>query len=323
MDASSNELPSWGLEALASPGGQAPLVRQGDRLLGRDGNAVGRLEQGIVRFGLPEGDASIDFFTAVGGTHFHERSQVPLAMTTLDTPVYQHYLGRLREGAEQGSVVDVGGGDGRNAWPWLAWGHDRVVVVDPVFAALQRLRQRVVAHDPTWLDRLLLIESDSRELPLASGFADRLLSVEALAYLNEDYTQGLSECVRVVNPGGRLLIADRDYEGGLVMQMLYFGGLKGLLKAVPTRDIWDGRPDSLVRNRAFTSSEFEAVIRGQGLDIQFSGGISVLSLIISFLRSKDLLGEVSPQDLDALEVILTNLGETGRLRRSHVVIATK
>ncbi|WP_243313783.1 class I SAM-dependent methyltransferase [Fundidesulfovibrio agrisoli] len=299
------------------------LTRDGRDFFGPDGSPVARLDRGVVRFGLPQDDASIDFFTSVGGTHFHERSQVPLAMTTLDTPVYHGYMARLREGAPQGAVVDVGGGDGRNTWPWLAWGHPRVVVVDPVFESLSRLRGRVAAHDPSWLERLLLVESDSRSLPLASGFADRLLSIEALAYLNEDYPLGLSECARVVKPGGKLLIADRDYEGGLVMQAFYFGGLKGLLNAAPTRDIWDGRPDFLVRNRSFTRSEFQDAITEQNLTVLFSGGISAMSLIISFLRSKGLQEDAAPAELDALRELLAKLGEAGSFRRSHVIIAQK
>lgn len=323
MTVENMDLPQWAFEVLATPGGAAPLRRQGDVLLAPSGAPAGRVEQGVARFGLPDGDASIAFYQAVGGAHFHERAQVPLAMTTLDTPVYHGYLAQLRQGAEAGVVVDVGGGDGRNTWPWLQWGHPKVVVVDPVFAALARLRQRVAAQDPRWLSRLLLVEADARALPLAAAFADRALSIEALAYLNEDYCRGLGECARLLRPGGRLLVADRDYEGGLVMQMLYFGGLAGLLRAAGTRDIWDGRPEALVRSRAFTAAEIEAEARRAGLDVVFTGGISALSLLVSALHARKEIPGAEPGQREALAALLATLGRTGTFRRSHVVIARK
>ena len=316
-------LPAWAMDVLAVPGGRPGLTLRGDRLLAPDGSEAGRVDQGVVRFGLPSGDCSIDFYNAVGGAHFHERSQVPLAMTTLDTPVYHSYLAKLRQGAETGTVVDVGGGDGRNAWPLLEWGHEKVIVVEPVFAALRRLRMRVVEQHPEWLDRLLLIEADARNLPLLENFADRVLSIEALAYLNENYSIGLAECSRVLKRSGRLLVADRDYEGGLVMQMLYFGGVQGLLKAGFGRDIWDGRPDMLVRSRCFTAQEFAEEFHKLDLSVVFSGGISAMSLFISYLRSRGDEGDVTAEDITVLHRLLSKLGETGAMRRSNVVIAEK
>lgn len=308
---------------MAANGGQSKLSLQGCNVVMPDGVPVARVEDGILRYSLPTGDSSIEFYNAVGGAHFHERSQVPLAMTTLDTPVYHGYLAKFRHEAEQGMVVDVGCGDGRNTWPWLEWGYKRIVAVDPVFAALARLRDRVAAHNPAWLDRLLLIEADARNLPLVSGCADRVLSIETLAYLNEEYGQGVAECARLLQPGGRMLVSDRDYEGGLAMQLLYFGGIKAMLRAAPNRDILDGNPKMLVRSRCFTEQEFLEEFRQQGLRVVSCCGISSLSLLISYLRSREALGEVSGADLEELGQLLARLGESGAMRRSHVVVAEK
>src|SRR5262249_59788012 len=98
-------------------------------------------------------------------------------------------------------ILDVGGGDGRNAVPWLRWGFRRLVVVDPVRAALARLRARLAVDNPDWLDRVLLIEADARHLPLRERCAERVQAIEALAYLNEDYSSGLSEGIRLLAAG--------------------------------------------------------------------------------------------------------------------------
>ena len=161
-------------------------------------------------------------------------------MSALDAEVYHGYLAELRPDDLDAVVLDVGGGDGRNAVPWLRWGFRRVVVVDPVRDALARLRERLAAEHADWLNRVLLIEADARQLPLRERCADRVQAIESLAYLNGDYSSGLVECTRVLADGARLLVADRDYEGGLLARLFYGGGVRGMLEQAPSRDIWDG-----------------------------------------------------------------------------------
>jgi SAM-dependent methyltransferase len=313
-------LPDWSAGILRVPGGGGALAIDGATLRDAHGRECGRVERGIARVPFST-DASIAFYRAVGGAHFHERASTAYAMTTLDTPVYHGYLESLRPQDPDGLVADVGGGDGRNALPWLRWGYRRVVVVDPVLEALERFRVRVAEENPEWLDRLLLVEGDARALPLASGCAARVVAIEALAYLNEDYPRGLAQCARLLERDGRLLLADRDYEAGLLMRLYYFGGVTGMLEHAGGRDLWDGSRERMVRSRCFTEAELAALVEAAGLRILERKGISGLSLVLSDLRAR---GGILPGDekfLPGVGRLLGDLGETGRFRRSHVLVA--
>jgi SAM-dependent methyltransferase len=300
-----------------------PLHLEGDRLMTADGTVRAGIVDGVVRVVLPGEDPSIRFYRAVGGAHFQERSQVGYAMTTLDTSVYHGYLSEFRPDDMDALIVDVGGGDGRNAMPWLEWGYRRVVVVDPAGAALQRFRTRIAERSPEWLDRTLFIEADARSLPLRSGVAGRVFSIEALAYLNEDYGRGLRECARVMADAGRLLVADRDYEGALLARLFYVGGVGGLLEQAGSRDVIDGNAEQTVRSRCFTPDELAREVETIGLHIVASYGISALSLVLGYLRNTGKLTDGDEGRLADVHRLLTTLGRDGAMRRSHVIIAER
>jgi ubiquinone/menaquinone biosynthesis C-methylase UbiE len=316
-------LAPWACEILISPRNGLPLREHDGQLVAPDGEQAGTLVDGIACFPIATSDRSIEFYRGVGGARFHERSAVPYAMSALDTEVYHGYLAELRPRDPDSIIVDVGGGDGRNSLPWLQWGFRHIVVIDPVRAALARFRARIAAEHPDWLERLLLIEADARQMPLREGCADRVQAIEALAYLNEDYAQGLRECIRVMAPGTQLLVADRDYEGGLLTRLFYGGGVRGMLEQADKRDIWDGNDEKIVRSRCFTAEEFAAMMRDNGLKILSQRGVSALSLILGFERTG---GRLRPDDealLGEVHDLLRKLGRAGSMRRSHVVVAER
>jgi ubiquinone/menaquinone biosynthesis C-methylase UbiE len=314
-------IPEWAWEVLASPGG-GPL-RCEDAILWAPDQPIGRIDQGILRFNMPSGDPSTDYYRTIGGAHFHERSAVPYAMTALDTPVYHDYLRAFAPDDHDLLVIDVGGGDGRNALPWLRWGFRRVVVVDSTAAALARFRARMLAENREWLERLVLIECDARTLPLGDGVADRVLAIESLYYLNEDYEKGLAQCHRVMRPQARLLLADRSYEGALLTRLLYYGGVGAMLEMARSREMWDGEGGTPVRTRCFSTAELHALVAAQGFEILETGGISAFSLLLSFLSKSDKLGPESNARLAAVHQVLINLARTGGFSRCYVVIAAK
>jgi ubiquinone/menaquinone biosynthesis C-methylase UbiE len=293
------------------------------RILRNADQSIGRIDQGILRFNMPSEDPSTEYYRTIGGAHFHERSAVPYATTVLDTPVYHDYLRQFAPDDHDLLVVDVGGGDGRNALPWLRWGFKRVVVVDSTAAALSRFRTRILAENREWLKRLLLIECDARALPLADETADRVQAIESLYYLNEDYEQGLAQCRRVMRPRASLLLADRSYEGALLTRLLYYGGVGGMLETARSREMWDGEDGQRVRTRCFSREEFHALISAQGFEIIKTGGISAFSLLLSFLSRLDRLGSESEAQLAPTYQLLINLAYTGCCSRCHVVIARK
>ena len=115
--------------------------------------------------------------------------------------------------------------------PWLDWGYERVIATDAVFSSLARLRERLVADHPEWLERILLVESDMRTLPLKANSVETAFAIESLYYLNEDYHLGLAECRRILKQTGRLLIAERSWEGAVLTRLLY-GGVEEMLGAL-------------------------------------------------------------------------------------------
>ncbi len=315
------KIPEWAWEVLASPGG-GPLRCEG-RIVWAADQPIGQMDQGILRFNMPSGDPSTEYYRSIGGAHFHERSAVPYAMTALDTPVYHDYLREFAPDDHDILVVDVGGGDGRNAIPWLQWGFKRVVVVDSTAAALSRFRTRTLAENPEWIERLVLIECDARTLPLADDTADRVQAIEALYYLNEDYEQALAQCRRVMRPHARLLVADRSYEGALLTRLLYYGGVGAMLETARSREMWDGEDGHRIRTRCFSREELHSLVAAEGFEIIETGGISAFSLLLSFLSKLDRLGPESEAQLAPMQQLLISLAHAGCFSRSHVVIAAK
>lgn len=313
-------LPAWAFDVLVCPQTKQPLALDGDELRRADGTAVGRMEDGIVRFPVGADNDGVQHYRAIGGAHFHERRQVAFSMSALDTPVYHAHLAAFR-GTSAGIVVDIGGGDGRNAMPFLEWDSTRVVVIDAAGDALVRFRARISQRNPAWVDRVLLIEADARALPLVSGCAERVLSIETLYYLNEDYASGLREAARLLQPDGRLLVSERDFEGGLVMRAIHYG-LGAMLRSAETGYLWDGDAEGSVRTRSFTEAELIQMIAAAGLTIHSVAGTPLLSLILGWLRGQGRLDEADEAHLPAVHDLLTRLAQDGRSRRCNVVVAS-
>jgi SAM-dependent methyltransferase len=312
---------AWAWSILGCPGGRGGVFPKDDRLVDAKGLAVGNVDNGLVRFGIRSDDPSVKYYRSIGGAHFHERSATPYAMSALDAPLYREYLRQIAPSRHDSVIVDVGGGDGRNALPWLEWGYKKIVVVDAVAGALRRFRERVAAQNETWLDRLLLIEADARALPLRTRCADRVLAIESLYYLNEDYELGLGECRRIMRPDALLLVSDRDYEAGLLTRLLSGGGLDAMIEMGEGREVWEETAGGRVRSRCFTLAELKSIAMAQGLRVIETHGVSIFSLIVGFLSQMDRLGEESGIERDQLDRILSGLGRGGAMRRTHVLIA--
>jgi SAM-dependent methyltransferase len=318
----SDPVPAWAWELLRSPHTFEPLHPAGDRLVLSDGREVGRVEAGIVRMPIATPDDNIGIYKSLGGAHFWERAAVPFAMSTLDTPVYHGYLDDVRPGAKDAVIVDIGGGDGRNARPWLDQGFLRVVVVDVVADALLRFRARLAADNPDWLDRVLLIEADARSLPLTDGCAAAVLAIESLYYLREDYELGLRECVRILGRSGKILLSERDWEGGLLLRLLY-DGLGAMLEAGGSRTIVDAVGSAEMRSRCFDEDELVGLLSRHGLTVRSVRGTSLLAMVLGWMRNKTLLGANDAAQLDAAQALLVELGRFGRIRRCHVALAER
>jgi SAM-dependent methyltransferase len=241
-------------------------------------------------------------------------------MSALDTPVYHDFLQDVRPASPTSVIVDVGGGDGRNARPWLENGYRRVVVVDAVAEGLARFRTLIGNEHPEWLDHILLIEADARRMPLKAGCADTVMAIESLYYLNDDYELGLRQCKSLLAPHGRLLLSERDYEGGLLLQLLY-RGVADMIEASHTRQVVDGPVGEPMISRCFTEQELIALLSANGLAVQSVQGISLFSVVLGWMRNRQLMGDEDAVHLPAVRTMLGKLGREGRMRRCHIVIA--
>ncbi|MGH7814703.1 MAG: methyltransferase domain-containing protein [Candidatus Binataceae bacterium] len=320
---SRDRIPAWAWPLLVCPRCRKPLPgTPGEELICSGCGPAGKIEEGILRFAVTGKDASIEWYRDKGGARFFERRQEPFAMSSLDAPLYHHYLAALRPRRTGAVVLDVGAGDGRNTAPWLEWGFERVIATDAVFAALARFRERIQAEHSEWLDRIVLIECDARRLPLCDEAAAVIFAIETLYYLNEDYPLALEECRRVLKPKGRLLLSERSWEGALLTR-LFYGGVEGILSLADGRDMWDGSGDKMVRSRCFTEPELMEMVRAHGLTPLESKGQPLLSLVLGYLRGAGKLKAGDEELLPQVRALLQRLGDGGRMRRTHVVVAGK
>jgi SAM-dependent methyltransferase len=301
-------LPEWAPEHI-----DASLFPQGLAAAWRDG---------ILHYGFPNDDPAIRWYEAKGGTSFAERVQIPYTMSSLDTPIYHEFLARLRLGDPQALVVDVGAGDGRNTLPFLDWGCKRVIAVDPVSASLHRMREQAYRSDPDVDARLLLVQADARRLPLLSGTASLVLAIEALCCLNDDHELGLAECARILAPNARLLLSDRAWEGGLFTGLLY-GGIPEFLRVGESRSLRDGLAGSPVQTRLFTEEDLVRAVRSAGLRVIEINGLSVLSVVLGYLRGQGRITEADKQYVPMVLDLLRKLGRTDAARRAHVIVADR
>jgi ubiquinone/menaquinone biosynthesis C-methylase UbiE len=132
-------------------------------------------------------------------------------------------------------VLDVAAGTGRVARALLRQPafDGRVVQVDLAARMLAEGRLKCAA----WPDRLDWVRAPAGPLPFAAGTFDTVTCLEALEFL-PDARATLAECVRVLRPGGLLLVTNRV-----------------------------GREAWLLPGKTFSPANFERLLAGLGLDV--------------------------------------------------------
>jgi ArsR family transcriptional regulator len=103
--------------------------------------------------------------------------------------------------ADFGRCVDIGAGDGAMV-ELLAPRAASLTCVDPSPAMVKAGRERVQALK---LDRVAYVHAPGESLPLGDRCADAVLFVQSLQYV-DDPAKALGEAVRILAPGGRLLV---------------------------------------------------------------------------------------------------------------------
>jgi len=153
------------------------------------------------------------------------------------------------------TVLDLACGTGLNFPHIIEWigPEGRIVGVDFTRAMLRQARRKVVSHG--W-DGVSLVEGDASRLPLASDSCDAVLCAYAMIVI-PDYRRAIAEAVRVLKPGGRLVLLEPKRGSALwarlatpVVALSGFGvvhlerrpweELPGLLEDVSRRDYLGG-----------------------------------------------------------------------------------
>jgi SAM-dependent methyltransferase len=120
-------------------------------------------------------------------------------------PFYASYKARLREllrPAAAGRYLDVGGGTGASAARLAGEHRVGVVVVDHAYTMARVARSRGVAG---------VVIADAARLPFATGTFDGAVADRVLQHLADPWA-AVAEIVRVTAPGGRVALADPDYD---------------------------------------------------------------------------------------------------------------
>ncbi len=100
-------------------------------------------------------------------------------------------------------ILDIGGRDARHSLEMAKQFGCRVVAVDPVEANLERARQAVADHECGNLVEVLA--GTIEQIPADGSSFDLVFSRDMLGHV-EDADKAFAECVRVLKPGGWMLI---------------------------------------------------------------------------------------------------------------------
>jgi ubiquinone/menaquinone biosynthesis C-methylase UbiE len=153
-------------------------------------------------------------------------------------------------------IVDLGCGPGVSAFE-LARGRPRAWVagVDSAWGMLRQARRRSHVGGPP--ARIRWICADAEHLPFRTASVDALTG-HSFLYLVSDRDAALAECLRVLRPGGRLIVMEPNDRPVRVSDLLRTSRDPRFLLAMA---LW--RPVSRLRGR-FGSRSLEATLRRSG-----------------------------------------------------------
>jgi SAM-dependent methyltransferase len=124
-------------------------------------------------------------------------------------PFYAGYKDLIRQllgPAPGGRYLDVGAGTGADAVRLAGDGGVTVVAVDRASTMVAAARERGVAHAAA---------ADAHRLPFRDGSFDGAWADRVIQHL-DDPGRAIDELIRVVVPGGRVVLADPDYDTQVV-----------------------------------------------------------------------------------------------------------
>lgn len=138
---------------------------------------------------------------------YPEKMLMDISCKALDAFVGAAPLPRYVLGSGQrGLVVDCGAGSGLDAL-WLSMEGFPVVAIDSSREMVERLNRALVFMKPELKAPVMQVQASLPEIPLADSTAS-FVCFNGVANLVMEREILLSEALRILKPGGRLLIAD-------------------------------------------------------------------------------------------------------------------
>lgn len=180
------------IEPVAGEGRQQPvrLTQQGHALLAREARSMAKFSRHVFETTTPERTGYLDRVAATEAGRSYKR----IALDALD----------IRPGQ---TIVDLGCGPGTDLATLAAASPAGAVIgVDADRTMLDQARQRTAGLRPVHVTL-----ADLHELPLAGHSADRARTDRVLQHVR-DPAAALAEIRRVLRPGGRLVMAEPDWD---------------------------------------------------------------------------------------------------------------
>lgn len=136
---------------------------------------------------------------------FYDYFISPAVFRVLEHDLHDVFVDRVAPGAR---VLDLGCGGGQHA---IAMAHQcpdvRIVGLDLSPEFVRRARRR--ADEAGLADRVELVEGNALDLPFEDAAFDHVYSAGSIKHW-PDMARGLAECLRVLGPGGQLLVMEAD-----------------------------------------------------------------------------------------------------------------
>ena len=120
-----------------------------------------------------------------------------------------------------GAIIDIGGGDGRDA-VWLASLGHTVTLVDPSIDMIQKAKKRAASAERDIAQRVTFFDGKSEDAlrKFGSGKFDVVLSHGVLMYQAEGRTAHVDELISLAKPGGLISVLTKGRRGAIAELVL-------------------------------------------------------------------------------------------------------